>query len=366
MAKATAPIPDARARLRQFRREMAARRLDAALVTFLPNVRYLSGFTGSNGLILVTQRGATLYTDPRYTIQAKAESAGTGVTVRIAKGPLEPAVALRFSGLKRIGFENHRVSYRSWASLNGLLPLGATLEPLDDVLEFLRTVKSETELAAIRLSVATNSRALDAAIARFRPGMTEMDLAAEIEYQMRLLGAEKPAFDTIVAFGANSARPHARPGTAKLNRNGLLLIDMGTFRGGYASDMTRCFHLGKPGAKTRNHYRAVLEAQLAAVDAIRPGVPANQVDATARKVLAAHGLEHAFVHSTGHGLGLEIHEAPRLGGADTTPLAPGMAITVEPGAYLEGAQGVRVEDTVLVTPSGVEVLTPTTKELITL
>ena len=196
--------------------------------------------------------------------------------------------------------------------------------------------------------------------------MTETDLAAEIEYQMRLLGAEKPAFDTIVAFKKNSALPHARPGGARIDGNGLLLVDMGTFRGGYASDMTRCIHLGKPGAKTRKLYQAVLEAQLAAVDAVAPGVSASDVDAAARKVLRQHGLDKAFIHSTGHGLGLEIHEAPRLGRTDQTPLQTGMAITIEPGAYLDGVGGVRIEDTVLTTPTGVEILTPTSKELVLL
>ena len=139
---------------------------------------------------------------------------------------------------------------------------------------------------------------------------------------------------------------------------------MGTFRGGYASDMTRCFHLGKVGAKTRNLYRAVLEAQLAGVDAVAPGVAANQIDRVTRRVLRQHGLDKAFVHSTGHGLGLEIHEAPRLGRADATPLQAGMTITIEPGAYIEGSGGVRIEDTVLITPKGVEILTPTAKELV--
>lgn len=353
-----------RTRLGLLRQDAAALELDAALVSSLPNIRYLTGFTGSNGLLLITARQATLLTDPRYTLQAKSETEGSGVKVWIAKGSLEEALAPKLGKCKRIGFENNRMSYRTWEHLQRNLPLNAVLRPLGAAIETRRMVKSETEIAAIRDSVQINSAAFAAAVSRFRPRMTETDFAAEIEYQMRLLGAEKPSFDTIVAFRKNSALPHARPGSTKIDGNGLLLVDMGTFRGGYASDMTRCIHLGKPGAKTRDLYRAVLEAQLAGVDAIAPGVSAGDVDAAARRVLRKHGLDKAFIHSTGHGLGLEIHEAPRLGRGDGTLLQTGMTITVEPGAYLDGTGGVRIEDTVLTTPTGVAILTPTPKELV--
>ena len=351
-------------RLAGLRQDAAALELDAALVTTAPNIRYLTGFTGSNAMLLVTERQATLLTDPRYTLQAKTETAGSGVKVIITKGPLETALTPRLKKLRRIGFENDRVQYRAWEHLQRSLPLSASLHPLGAVIEQRRMVKSAEEIAAIRESVNINSQAFAAALTRFRAGMTERDFAAEIDYQMRLLGADKPAFETIVAFRKNSALPHARPGGARIDGNGLLLIDMGTFRAGYASDMTRCVHLGKVGAKTRNLYRAVLEAQLAGVDAVAPGVAANQIDRVTRRVLRQHGLDKAFVHSTGHGLGLEIHEAPRLGRADATPLQAGMTITIEPGAYIEGSGGVRIEDTVLITPKGVEILTPTAKELV--
>lgn len=353
-------------RLKHLREDMAALELDAAIVTALPNVRYLSGFTGSNGSLLVTGRSATLFTDPRYTLQAKTEAAASGARVVIAKGPIEPALAARLGKHKWIGFENQRMSYRSWENFERALPKGAALKPLGAAMETRRMVKSEEEIAAIRESVNINSQAFAAGLTRFRAGMTENEFAAEIEYQMRRLGAEKPAFDTIVAFRKNSALPHARPGATRIDGNGLLLIDMGTFRGGYASDMTRCVHLGKPGAETRNLYRAVLEAQMAGLDAVAPGVTAGSIDDVTRGVLRKHGLDKAFVHSTGHGLGLEIHEAPRLGKSDPTVLRAGMAITIEPGAYLEGKGGVRIEDTVLTTPTGVAILTPTAKELVIL
>ncbi|MBM3754352.1 MAG: aminopeptidase P family protein [Acidobacteria bacterium] len=333
--------------------------LDGLLVTSLPNIRYLTGFTGSNAIVLITRRKAVLFTDPRYTLQSVAETAGSGIQARTVKGPLELTVVKKLKGLRKVGFESGTIGYASWEHFAKAAPL----EPSKGLVESLRLVKSEDEIAAICASVDTNSQAFTAAIGRFRSGMSELDLAAEIDYQMRLLGAEKPAFETIVAFKANSALPHARPGAAKIDRNGLLLIDMGSFRGGYASDMTRCLHLGAPAVKTRQLYRAVLEAQLAAIDAVRPGVKAGSIDKAARGTLEKHGLAKAFVHSTGHGLGLEIHETPRIGKGDKTKLAAGMAITIEPGAYLRGHGGVRIEDTVLVTPTGVEILTPTPKQL---
>ena len=247
-------------------------------------------------------------------------------------------------------------------NLKKQLPARAELHPLSGVVEKLRMVKDEAEIALIRASVDVNSGALDAALRNLRSGMSEAEFAAEIDYQSRKLGAEAPAFDTIVAAGMRAALPHAHPGAAKIGP-GMLLIDMGAFREGYASDMTRMVHIGAAKAKYKKAYRAVLEAQLAAVDAIKPGAKSVDIDRAARRVLKGHGLDREFVHSTGHGLGLEIHEPPRLGRKDKTVLEAGMAITIEPGVYVEGWGGIRIEDTVLVTETGFEVLTPTSKDL---
>jgi Xaa-Pro aminopeptidase len=303
-----------------------------------------------------------MLTDPRYTLQAKRETERTGVRAKVVKGALEPGAAAVLEGAKRIGFEDSRVRYGVWSYLDRNLGKGCRLIGVGDPVGLLRMVKSGSEIAAIRKSVMVNSRAYAGALAGLRPGMTEKALAGEIEYRMRLEGAEKPSFETIVAFGANSALPHAQPGETKIAGNGILLIDMGTMRGGYASDMTRCVHLGNPGAKARKLYSAVLEAQQAALEAVKPGARGGDVDGAARKVLRRQGFGAAFVHSTGHGLGLEIHEAPRLGRGDETELVPGMVITIEPGAYLAGFGGVRIEDTVVVTRDGREMLTPTSKE----
>jgi len=348
-------------RRRAVSESLGERKLDALLVSFSPNLRYLSGFTGSNGALLMLPDRAILFTDPRYRIRAARES---GCTVRIAKRPLllDVVAAIERLGVKRIGYEPARMTCEFFESLKSRLPMRASLTAVTGWIEELRMMKSPAELALIRRSVETNSRAFEETVARVKPGITEQDLAAELEYRMRKLGAEKSSFETIVAAGENSALPHAQPGTARLDR-GLVVVDMGAMQDGYASDMTRMLHVGSPGTKVKRIYRAVLEAQLAAIDAVRPGIRTAAVDAAARKVLQRYGLDKAFTHSTGHGLGLEIHEPPRLGRKDKLKLQVGMAITIEPGAYIEGFGGIRIEDTVVVTENGCQILTPTPKDL---
>lgn len=338
-------------------------KLDALLVFAPPNVRYLCGFTGDNGLLLVTPQSQTLFTDPRFTIQAAEECKCEVKTV--TKTPLDQAALqiVRRKRIKRVGFEAARISYEVYQRLEKSLPRGFTLVPAGPVVDRLRMLKSGDEIARIRRSVLTNSEAFEKAVRSIRPGARESAIAAGLEYQMRRLGAEKPAFETIVAAGSRSALPHAQPTARKLANNELLLIDMGASQDGYMSDMTRVLFVGTPPRRVRSMYNAVLKAQLAAIDAVRPGVTAAHVDRAARRVLEQHGLGKEFVHSTGHGLGLEIHEGPRLGRRDKTKLEPGMAITIEPGAYIRDFCGIRIEDTVLVTRNGCEILTPTSKEL---
>ncbi|MCU1232097.1 MAG: peptidase [Candidatus Solibacter sp.] len=341
---------------------LAGRKLDALLVSFSPNLRYLSGFTGSSGALLILPGKSILLTDPRYQIQAPQEST---CQVRIVKGPLVIGLlaAVKKLGVKRIGYEPARMTCDFFDAVKSQLSLRASLEPVHGWIEELRMVKSADELELIRRSVDTNSRAFEQTIARIKPGIKEQDLAAELEYRMRRLGAEKPAFETIVATGVRSALPHAQPTGARLTAGDLVVVDMGAFQGGYASDMTRMLSVGPPNAKVKRMYRAVLEAQLAAIDAVRAGAKTARIDSAARKVLKGHGLDKVFIHSTGHGLGLEIHEPPRLGKHDKARLRAGMAITIEPGAYVEGFGGVRIEDTVIVTEKGCEILTPTSKDL---
>lgn len=354
---------DRRARRRQLAERLSQLRFDALVTAHLPNVRYLCGYTGSNGVLLQAGDRAVLFTDPRYTLQAKTEC---DVPVKIVNGPLWPAVAAEISKRKwtTIGAESQHLSHSAWLSAAALFTKAVKLKPCDGEIERLRSIKSADEIEAIRASVKLNSAAFAAAVKKIKVGMTEQRVATEIDYQMRKLGAEAPAFETIVAAGARSALPHARPTTQTLERDQVLLIDMGASLNGYASDMTRVVHLGKPSAEIRNVYEAVLEAQLAAIQAVGPGVPCSEVDGAARRLLKRRKLDRYFEHSTGHGLGLEIHESPRVGRKDDSPLQPGMVITIEPGVYLEGVGGVRIEDTVLVTEKGVDVLTPTSKEFL--
>jgi Xaa-Pro aminopeptidase len=336
-------------------------RAGAYLATALPNVRYLSGFSGSNAVLLITDERAILFTDPRYRTQASRES---DCEIRIAKGSLanEIAIAVKRLRIRSIAFERNRIGFEEHQVLTAALS-GVRLKPVSGAVEALRMVKSADEIAKIRTSVDLNSKALDQALRQFKPSMTEVDLAAEIEYRMRRLGADGTAFDTIVASGERTALPHAHPVPRRIERDQLLLVDMGANVAGYASDMTRTFGVGRLDAKMRRMYRAVLESQLAAIAAVKPGVTCAQVDRAARGILRGFGLEKLFVHSTGHGLGLEIHERPRIGRKEAAKLEPGMAITIEPGVYQEGIGGIRIEDTVVVTSQGCEILTPTGKEL---
>jgi Xaa-Pro aminopeptidase len=298
-------------------------KIDAFVVSALPNIRYLTGFTGSNALLLVTAGGITLFTDPRYTIQAAQET--SGCVVKTARGPLvaEAAQTIGRRKLKRIGFERGRLMFEAWQRLKEALPLGAALKPVGPVIEELRMIKTPEEIARIRASVVVNSLAFESVLQGIRPGVRECEIAAELEYQMRRHGAEKASFDTIVAAGARSALVHAQPSPEPLGSDQLLLIDMGATRNGYVSDMTRTVFLGTPGRKVRKMYDSVLMAQLAGIAAVREGVTAEQVDRATRRVLRADGLDKAFVHSTGHGLGLEIHEPPRLGKKDQDAPAGG-------------------------------------------
>jgi len=344
---------------------LAEEQVDALLISARSNITYLTGFTGSNGLLIVSDGYVLLFTDSRYQVQAAEQC---DCKIRVSRSNLARAAAtlVRRKRWKRIGFESARSSFAACRELEEALPPGVELTPTTDVIERIRAVKSEEEIERIRFSVELCSKAFSQTLDRIRPGIREYELAAELEYQMRRLGAERPAFDTIVASGARSALPHAEPTSKALIQNELLLIDMGAVLSGYASDMTRMVHLGRPSRRVLRLHGAVLEAQAAALDAVRDGATAASVDRGAREVLRARELGSLFVHSTGHGLGLEIHEPPRIGKGERTRLQSGMAITIEPGVYIGGFGGIRIEDTVVVTKTGCQVLTQTPKELFVL
>jgi len=336
-----------------------------AAFSHLPNVRYLSGFTGSNAVLLLTAKGATLFTDPRYELQA-AEECDCAVTV--ARGALwsDVAKAVRRRRVKILALEAEYLAQAEFMRIAATLGDSVQLSDASGLAERLRMVKDAAEIDAIRRSMDVCGKAYVQTLKKIKVGMTENAIAAELEYRMRRLGAEKPSFETIVASGARTALPHAQPTAARLEPHRLLLVDMGACLNGYASDMTRVAHTGRPSKETRRLYDAVLEAHLAAFDAVRAGVTCAEVDRAARRTLKRYGYERYFQHATGHGLGLEIHEAPRVGRTGADILEPNMLITIEPGAYIPGAGGVRIEDTVLVTERGAESLTNVPKELLVL
>jgi Xaa-Pro aminopeptidase len=342
--------------------QLRSQKVEALLVSSPANIRYLTGYSGSNGLLLLSSAGEHFFTDPRYGSEA---AANISCKVHVCKGELIAAAAgvAKRKKFKKIGFEPAWLRMDRYAEFEKALSSWAKLEPVADLVEGLRAVKSPEEIAKIRRSVRVNSEAFARTMNRVRPGVREHEIAAELDFQMRILGAEKTAFDTIVAAGPRSALPHSHPTTHTISDKDLVLIDMGAIVEGYASDMTRVAHVGTPPKRIRELYKAVSEAQLAAIDSVRAGVSAGKVDAIARKVLKSHNLDKEFVHSTGHGLGLEIHEAPKIGRQQKTKLQAGMAITIEPGVYVNGFAGVRIEDTVLVTENGCQVMTQTPKRL---
>jgi Xaa-Pro aminopeptidase len=350
---------------------------DALLVTHLPDVRWLCGFTGSNAAVVLLADGkARLFTDGRYTTQAQAEAAGTPVEI----GPKPAAVAacewmVRENALRCV-FDTTHTTVAALEGMRAALPARLRkkmLMPAGPVISKLREVKDADELALMRKAAALGCRLFEEMLGVMEPGMTEMTLAANLEHRARLAGAEAMSFDTIVASGERSALPHGKASDVKLPRRGFCTLDFGVVLGGYCSDMTRTVHFGRASDQERRVYEAVLEAQEMAVAAVRSGVLGSDIDAAARDVLQAAGLADWFTHSTGHGVGLEIHEGPRIGkkleGAQKSPpdkLKEGMVVTIEPGVYLPGKFGVRIEDTVAVTRTGCEILTPSTKAWIEL
>jgi Xaa-Pro aminopeptidase len=352
-------------RLAKVRERLAAERLDALLVSSLPNVQYLTGFSGTesgDGVVLLTQRNSILFTDSRYDLQAHEEVRDSQVKIVKGGALANAAKWSRRSRERRLGFEGDAISFGTSRKLRELLPQ-KRLVAVSGLVEKLRMVKDEEEIEQIRKAVDAGSRAFSETLGHLRIGMSELEVAAEIEYHMRLCGAERPAFESIVAFGDRSALPHARPGTRQLKANEFILMDLGAILGGYAGDMTRTVFMGTAPRKAKDIYGAVLEAQLAAEETVKEGVQCSAVDGAARRVLQRHGYAQYFTHSTGHGVGREIHEAPRIAAKQNVSLPERAVITVEPGVYIPGYGGVRIEDVVVVRKHGAEVLTATPKEL---
>lgn len=371
-------------RLNRVRDALALGGLDALVVTHLPNVRYLTGFNGSAGLVILSAEACLLLVDFRYATAARdllARRDDRDLTLEVASGSYDTALAAALvrDERKRIAIEAAWMPVsrfnRLSAALAGATPVpvdatspGAALVPTERLVEASRVVKDAAEIATLREAGRRISGVGRRLGELARPGQTEQAVAAEIDAAIREAGFERPAFETIVASGPNSALPHARPTFRVLAEGEGVVLDFGGVYDGYCVDLTRTVRLGAPPAPLGRLFDAVKEAHAAAMAAVAPGVMPSEIDAAARTVLARHGLAEAFGHGTGHGLGLEIHEEPRIArqtdGQPEAPIERGMVFTIEPGAYVEGVGGVRIEDDVLVVENGCERLTDVPIEMV--
>jgi Xaa-Pro aminopeptidase len=360
-------------RLRKLQTVFDRNHLDALLVTHLPNVRYLCGFTGTSGALLVGEGRGAFFTDGRYTEQSRAEVQGARIVIA-GKPPLAAAAESLMANARprgrktphRLGIEGEHLTVAGRTQLAGFLRSDFRLRETKGLVERARAVKDVDEIARLRAAAVLGASLFDRALEVIRPGVKESEVAAEMEYTARQAGAEEMSFPTIVAAGKRSALPHGRASRAGIPSRGFVVCDFGVILAGYCSDRTRTVHVGRPTGKARRIYEAVREAQAAAIETVRAGVSVGEVDRAARSVLKKQGLATHFTHSTGHGVGLEIHEPPRIATGQTDILLSGMVITIEPGVYVAGSGGVRIEDMVVVTERGCEILAPTSKELITI
>jgi Xaa-Pro aminopeptidase len=358
------------ARRQSLRDVLAQEKLDGLLVSHPPNLRYLCGFTGSSGALLINEQSAVLYTDGRYTQQARDEVRDARVVIS-RKRPLVAAVEgfCRQRGIRAgrgisLGVESEHLTIAERRRLAEEIPRQLHLKEAPPLVEQARMIKDAEEIGVMREAAAAGARLFDRALEVIRPGIREVEVAAEMELAARKDGAEGMSFETIVAAGARSALPHGRASSASIPAGGFVVCDFGVILHGYCSDRTRTVYVGSATREARRVYAAVLEAQQAAIARVGPGARVGEVDRAARKVLQKSGLGRYFTHSTGHGVGLEIHEAPRVAKGQPELLRTGMVITIEPGVYLPGKWGVRIEDMVVVTEHGCEVLTPTQKDFI--
>lgn len=362
------PSVDVAGRTDRLRTRCAAVGVDALLVTRLPNVRYLSGFTGSAAFLLVGRDELVFVSDGRYAEQAgeQLHSAGVEARVEIRPSQVEQRTVLTAAaaGVGRLGLEAHGVTWAQQRAFAAEWFPDAELVATEHLVENLRRAKEPGEVARIRAACAIADDALAAALPTLAGGPTEREVALLLEVEMRRRGASGVSFDPIVASGPNAAKPHARPSDRTISPKELVVLDFGCVVDGYCSDMTRTVSIGDPGSDARRIYEVVLASQRAGREAVRSGAGCAEVDRACRSVIETAGWSDAFVHGTGHGVGLEIHEAPRVAATARDTLGAGDVVTVEPGVYLPGVGGVRIEDTVVVTDEGADALTTFSKELL--
>src|ERR1700688_1151537 len=357
------PIPNT-IRIQRLQKLIRKSRLPALLITSPADWYYLTGFTGDAGALIASPRGLTLVTDGRFTVQAEQEL--NGVRIVLQKDGLYRTCGelLKKEKHRRVGFDSNQLSVGSWQLVKTAAGAMVRLEGTAGMVQSLRAVKDVSELAQMRKAAVLASEVVESAIGMLKLGIREFEVAAEIEYQMRKRGASGAAFESIVAFGPRAALPHARPTAKRLRKNELVVLDLGAILAHYCSDITRTFYYGKAPERVRQWYKAVQDAQVAAIAAVKNGVLCGDVDAAARQILERQGLGKYFVHSTGHGLGLEVHEDPRISRGQKKRLEAGNVVTIEPGIYIEGVGGIRIEDDVAVHADRIEVLTRITRDLI--
>ena len=341
---------------------MASRGVEALLFLDIKNIRYLTGFSGSDAALLVSENQTVLLVDGRYTTQARKQTRRIRVFEyrEKAAGIAQVASGLR---VKTLGFEAAAITYEFYAILLKKLRNIKLRAVTDDHLGGLRSIKSGREIAFIKKAVQISTQALEAVLPLVKPGVQESDIALELHYRIRQQGAEGLAFEAIVASGENAALPHAKPGSRRIKKGDLVVIDFGAVYGGYHSDETCTFGIGRLNRSQKKAYETVKEAHDRALDAIRAGVACREIDGIARRCIEKRGYGKYFSHGTGHGIGLDVHEAPRLSIASNGALQDGMVVTVEPGIYIPGRWGIRLEDSVLVKKGGYEVLTRIPKDL---
>ena len=365
---AAMPAMDVAPRLPRLRERLGDAGCDALAVTNLSNVGYLTGFTGSAGILLVTPQESVLVTDGRYQTQSREQLATAGVDARVEIGGVAAqleALATAARGLGRIGLEATDVSWARQRRFGAEVFTDAELVPTEGLVEGFRRVKDAGELARMEAAADIADDALAQVRDLLPDGVSEADLALELDFAMRRLGAAGSSFDTIVAAGPNGAKPHARPSARPIEAGELVVIDFGAIVDGYCSDMTRTLWVGDLDSEVAGRMVEVVAAsQAAGVDAVRSGASCAEVDGACREIIAEAGWADAFLHSTGHGVGLDIHEAPWVAATSTDTLEPSTVVTVEPGVYLPDIGGVRIEDTVVVTSDGCRPLTKSPKDLI--
>lgn len=338
--------------------------LDALLVTNPYNLRYVSNFTGTTGLALLTQEKAFFVTDFRYTEQAKEQAKGFEIVQNVGPVYEEVARLVKQESLVMVGFEQDVVSYATYTLLDALLE--CELQPVSGLIEGLREVKDEKEISIIQRAVEIAESAYRNLLETIKPGMTELQVATDLDFHMRNLGASGVSFETIVASGVRSAMPHGVASDKIIEQGDMITIDFGCYYKGYVSDMTRTFALGDPGEKLKEIYAIVKEAQARVEKAAKPGISGVELDAVARDYITEQGYGEEFGHSTGHGTGLEIHEGPNVSSKSEKRFIPGNTITNEPGIYLPGIGGVRLEDDLLITEDGNKNFMTLEKDLIIL